>query len=120
MNHAVGRDSVEPTFERSEANGVSVLRKSGAEMLAMLAPPLAVKSARRSLALPMSTVHGPDARPKLEVVASHEPTGNVQHSTLNVERSKLDVERCRPGFMVPMRGIETVDAFHEPACRPGS
>ena len=39
--------------------------------------------------------------------------GNVQHSTLNVERSKLDVERCRPGFMVPMRGIETVDATNQ-------
>ncbi len=49
----VGRDSVEPHFERSEASAASISDSSThAEKLASLAPPAAVSRARQSLALP--------------------------------------------------------------------
>src|SRR6185369_12712308 len=50
----VGRDSVEPCFERSEASAASifVLGRVSTKMLAVLAPPPAAVRARRSLAPP--------------------------------------------------------------------
>ncbi len=49
----VGRDSVEPHLERSEASGASISGgPARSETLASLAPPAAVSRARQSLALP--------------------------------------------------------------------
>ena len=48
----VGRHFVEPTFEQREATAGSIFRNQGYEKLALLAPPGAVDSARRSLAPP--------------------------------------------------------------------
>ncbi len=53
----VGRDSVEPHFERSEASGASIfLARAGPEMLAALAPPSSAIRARQSLAPPDPTI----------------------------------------------------------------
>jgi ribosomal protein L11 methyltransferase len=51
-NRPVGRDSVEPHFERSEASAVSISADAKFRKLAPLAPPASVDGVRRSLTLP--------------------------------------------------------------------
>jgi len=71
MNRGVGRDSVEPILPPQAVRAQRASSRTHARGgCSLRSPRSARKWARRSLAPP--EVHGPDARPKLEVEAAHE------------------------------------------------